>query len=334
MAEDDESHRKVAVKVAGVLAGSLSALAVAVGGWGISGRGSWQATAAQGLAVGLLIAALSQGLIWILMHVRRPAVQPDSKPALPTAPAMPLQARQAAEVPSELAVAEIDENLTKLRDYQERAQRALYLLYNGGLLVRDGKMTNEKLERDKEDLMAYLNLKLHPTSKIVAGTAVFANFHFADLDRQPTILQQAMGVLTDEREKLTKNLRSSKPPGPRYDAPPANGIAAQLEQLLSIAPKEAIERAWNLLASELALLAERERLGDLLFEDFLVELGRRNVITPEAVNSITGLHKLVNLSEGREVTVERAREFLTMADAMLWILRSAARVVKPEPKAR
>lgn len=104
----------------------------------------------------------------------------------------------------------------------------------------------------------------------------------------------------------------------------ADSIAAELSSLVEASPTEAVLTAWKRLEAEIFSLAGREGVSNHQFMPALNELVQKQAIGPDTRNSIMGLRQLRNLAvhgPSGEVSPGRAREFLTMTDAILWIIR-------------
>jgi hypothetical protein len=104
----------------------------------------------------------------------------------------------------------------------------------------------------------------------------------------------------------------------------SDGLLAELAPIIAASPTEAVLTAWKRLEAEIFARAEREGVSTHQFMAALNELVERKVIQPEARNSIMGLRQLRNLAvhgPSGEVSEARARDFLAMADATLWIVR-------------
>jgi hypothetical protein len=109
----------------------------------------------------------------------------------------------------------------------------------------------------------------------------------------------------------------------------------ELDSLLALAPKEAVITAWQLVETGIAPLVAKEGLTKEPFDGALELLAERGYIEPGDVSSITGLRQMFRLFEGlnREVTQEKAREFLRLAEAVLWLVRGAHRKAQDKAKA-
>jgi len=187
VAEDDEAHRKVAVKLTAVLAPVFFAGAFSLIAWALGNRGTGVSSAALGLALGLLIAALGQGSVWYLMHVRRPIHEPDKLVA-----------------PPPRIAADVHQLITKLDEYRIKLGRLLHVAENADAMVARQEATKEQLTEEAQQISIYLDLKCHTVSRIVAETGVYINFHLAARSKQTRILIQATGVLEDERDRLVR----------------------------------------------------------------------------------------------------------------------------------
>jgi len=82
VAEDDEAHRKVAMKVSAAIGGTLFTL----GGVALAAHSAWPSAATYGVAAGMAAGALAFGALWLLMHQRRPTVLAGSNERKATDP--------------------------------------------------------------------------------------------------------------------------------------------------------------------------------------------------------------------------------------------------------
>ncbi|HEY0466558.1 MAG TPA: hypothetical protein VGC79_20255 [Polyangiaceae bacterium] len=76
MTEDDESQRRVAQNVCGAMGITLLGLA----GAAFACHGAWPSPAVYGFSAGLGVAALCLGIVWVLMHQRKPAAIAPARP--------------------------------------------------------------------------------------------------------------------------------------------------------------------------------------------------------------------------------------------------------------
>jgi hypothetical protein len=189
MAEEDGSRGRV-LKLSGILAAAFFSVAASLVSWGLAVRGSWQATAALGLALGLFVAAAGQGLIWYLVHV-----WPPSPPAVKS------EAPPAVEAP--LTVEEIDRRIAALSEYRSKFDRSVFLTKSAATLMNEHGLNMSVAQKQREAVQEYLNRKLFPIATIVAQTGVCARLDMKQGAQYPAILAQAIGVLEDAREKLS-----------------------------------------------------------------------------------------------------------------------------------
>ena len=188
MAEDEEAHRKVALNVSVGLGSLFLTGSFAFTGWGIAGRGVWQSTAAFGLALGLLLAAVGQASIWYLMHVRRP-------PQLAT-----LAVPQADVSPT---ADEYEQQISALSKYREQLARQSFLQDNHpARLLNNHQISSAAAKKELLQIEDYINRKLHPIREIVSRTGVSQNLLNVERGRVPAVLTQAIGVLEESRDKL------------------------------------------------------------------------------------------------------------------------------------
>jgi hypothetical protein len=95
------------------------------------------------------------------------------------------------------------------------------------------------------------------------------------------------------------------------------------EELVDIAPAAAISQAWNQLETCVAGIAADSNVNQKLLPEVLRALVNKGVIQPSAADSILGLRNMRNLAvhaPPNRLTSEQAREFITMAEAIMWTL--------------
>jgi hypothetical protein len=125
-----------------------------------------------------------------------------------------------------------------------------------------------------------------------------------------------------EFDEASAEVRAELPPKAQEVARaivPSSALA-----VVEASPTGAVLEAWKQIEHEIEALARANEVPVSPMPTTLDGLVSRNVITPEARNSITGLRQLRNLAvhgPAGEVSANRAREFLAMAEAILWILR-------------
>jgi hypothetical protein len=109
-----------------------------------------------------------------------------------------------------------------------------------------------------------------------------------------------------------------------HTSPAVEGLVAELAPVLAASPTEAVLSAWKRVEAALSNIAKREGLSEVPIVTLMNELVEKKRIAPATRDSLNGLRQLRNLAvhgPSGEVSPERAREFLTMADAILWVIR-------------
>lgn len=114
--------------------------------------------------------------------------------------------------------------------------------------------------------------------------------------------------------------------------PPASDLTTELAPVAARAPTAAVLEAYAQIEKALRQLLEVRGAGEGIDRIGAVGLARRaqetSLITDETRHAVEGLSALRNLAaHGRaeDVSPERAQEYLTLADAVLWAIDANAR---------
>lgn len=104
-------------------------------------------------------------------------------------------------------------------------------------------------------------------------------------------------------------------------------LTTELQSELEIAPDGAVLTAWKRVEGALHALAQQHGVQASTLGAILEALVQGKVIDDGTRDSINGLRQLRNLAvhapEGR-VSASRARDFIAMADAIIWVLSKPA----------
>ncbi|MFA5129741.1 MAG: hypothetical protein WC477_02345 [Patescibacteria group bacterium] len=129
-----------------------------------------------------------------------------------------------------------------------------------------------------------------------------------------------------EFSEASKELQSELPtPTKNFSHTEGDSLTESLDHLLKASPTEAILAAWNKIEYTIGQLAKQHGFQEYTFTTNLNRLLQGNIIKISAKNSLLGLRQLRNLAvhgPRGEISEARAREFLTMADAILWSIQS------------
>ncbi|MFZ3214392.1 MAG: hypothetical protein WA188_23035 [Terriglobales bacterium] len=102
----------------------------------------------------------------------------------------------------------------------------------------------------------------------------------------------------------------------------------ETEHLIDVAPAAAISQTWNQLEGLVAAAAMRAGIAAKLLPEVLRALVDKGAIQSSVRDSILGLRNMRNLAvhaPGERVTPRQAREFVTMAEAVMWSLEQNLR---------
>jgi len=102
----------------------------------------------------------------------------------------------------------------------------------------------------------------------------------------------------------------------------------ETEHLVEVAPAAAISQAWSQLEERVAAAAAGAGVTQKLLPEVLRALVEKGMIQPTATDAILGLRNMRNLAmhaPPKRLTSEQAREFITMAEAMMWTLEQNLR---------
>lgn len=98
-------------------------------------------------------------------------------------------------------------------------------------------------------------------------------------------------------------------------------ISEESERLIDVAPVAAILQAWNEIEGRVEAAAVQAGLAHRVFPDALRALVEKGMIQHAVRDSIVGLRNMRNLAvhgPSERLTPRQAREFVTMAEAVMW----------------
>ena len=128
-----------------------------------------------------------------------------------------------------------------------------------------------------------------------------------------------------EFEETTREIRSELQVTTKDLRRTGESLIEELEYLITSSPTETILTAWNRIEQTVSLLAKKYGIQEYTFLTILNRLVQKNVVGLSTKDSLLGLRQLRNLAVhgiNGDVSEARAREFLTMADAILWVISS------------
>lgn len=128
-----------------------------------------------------------------------------------------------------------------------------------------------------------------------------------------------------EFSEMTDEVRRDLPEGAAGTSVNRGELVGELEPVLRTSPTEAILSAWNRIERAVHSLGDQHGIRSAAFMPTLTELVERKIVPEATKHSLLGLRQLRNLAvhgPTGEISEARGREFLTMAEAVLWVLRS------------
>lgn len=139
--------------------------------------------------------------------------------------------------------------------------------------------------------------------------------------------------LAEVRQELRRSPELEEASAPKPDA----SLALDLVPLADISPRAAVLEAFLQVEGQLRQrLQDVAEIGPRATAGNLARLARiQNLISEETLRAIEGLLLLRNLaahSQGEQISPERARDYIALAEAVLYALRDKATAV-PGPRA-
>jgi hypothetical protein len=132
------------------------------------------------------------------------------------------------------------------------------------------------------------------------------------------------GEWSADFETAAKEVRAELPgPVQNLPEPAISGLREETQHLADIAPAAAVSQAWNQLEERVAAMAAQAGVTKRLLPEVLRTLAEKGVVQPAVSDSILGLRNMRNLAvhaPPKHLTAEKAREFVTMVDAIMWTL--------------
>jgi hypothetical protein len=110
---------------------------------------------------------------------------------------------------------------------------------------------------------------------------------------------------------------------PAEETEAAARLPEETEDLAEIAPAAAVSQVWNQLEERVAAVAARAGITQKHLPELLRSLVEKGVIQSSVRDSVLGLRNMRNLAVHAppdRLTPKQAREFITMAEAIIWIL--------------
>lgn len=112
----------------------------------------------------------------------------------------------------------------------------------------------------------------------------------------------------------------------------ASQLEIKIHDLVEDEPTAAIVQAWRQLEDRVTVVAEQNGVREKRLPEILSALVGQSVIPPSTRHAILGLRSMRNLAvhapPGR-MTTQKAREFITMVEAIMWTLQQQNQIATP-----
>jgi hypothetical protein len=162
-----------------------------------------------------------------------------------------------------------------------------------------------------------------PVALIVVGVMFRANV--GTLLEGMRLRRIRKGEWLADFEAVAREVRAELP-GSVQNAPKegvSDTLNEETDRLIDIAPAAAISQTWNQLERRVAAAAAQAGISQKLLPEVLRSLVEKGMIQSATAGSVLGLRNMRNLAvhaPEERLTARQAREFITMADAVMWSL--------------